>query len=430
LLEKTTPLQIGRVIRGYCLERLLVSETATLLYHAHTEELWLPPEVLIRLIPLPETFTSSAWIKFLQRFEREAHNLIRLRHSSLFPLYGYGEFDGMVYLLSPCAAEETLATRLQRQRHWTPTEAFALLTPLAAALDMLHQSGLVCQFLNPSWIFLPAHQPPQIANARLAQMVCCDGLDLPSEPVQKVPACLRAIDQSPLGAAAYLAPEVIKGSVPDARSDIYSLGVLLFELLCGQPPFNGTDYLMIARRSVLETPPSLHEVAPDLPAALEVILNRALHHDPRVRYQSARKMMVDCSAVLHERIRTSNFSLRAALLAQRDALPALEQPVQPLSIAAPVFQAPERGRDILPSSPEEQIADAWLNTPQEMQSSSPTFPSISRSGVDWETPEPWNSTPVEPPSGGEETSAQARRGDPITAGHVVFSSVLSQGETH
>ncbi|HEX7733310.1 MAG TPA: serine/threonine-protein kinase [Ktedonobacteraceae bacterium] len=338
---------------------------ATTLYSARTEELWLPPEVFIRLLPPPEIFTARGRVWFFQRFEREARSLIQLRHPALFPLFGYGEFDGMAYLLFPNMPAGTLAERLQSQRRWSPADAFAFLAPVADALDTLHQHGLIYQFLNPAWILLPENQPPQLANARLAQMVSCQGFEASSEHTSRLPVHLQALDGSPLGAPGYLAPEVVKGAEADARSDVYALGALLFEMLCGQPLFRGADYLTTARRTLLETPPSLHELVPALPVALDIVLNRALHHDPRARFQSAGELMASCFTVLHSRVHLSNASLLTSLQAQRKTLPQLTPSSQSGSVALPVTPLPEMlsENEAFPSSPEELMADAWLNTP-------------------------------------------------------------------
>lgn len=366
--EKASTLQTGRIIRGYSLETPLRKEVSTTLYCARTKELWLPPEVFIRLLPPPEIFTARGRVWFFQRFEREARNLIQLRHPALFPLFGYGEFDGMAYLISPTMPTETLEERLRSQGRWAPADAFALLAPLADALDTLHQHGLIYQFLNPAWILLPENQPPQIAHVRLAQMVSCQGFEASSEHTSRLPMHLQALDGSPLGVPGYLAPEVVKGLEPDARSDVYSLGVLLFEMLCGQPLFTGADYLAVARRALLEMPPSLRELAPDLPVALDIVLNRALHHDPRARFQSAGELMAACFTVLHRRAGLLNTSLLTSLQAQRDVLPQINPASQPGQAAQD--QSPIPLPDSLsdsepfPSSPEELMADAWLNTPQ------------------------------------------------------------------
>src|SRR5262249_25126142 len=113
---------------------------------------------------------------------------------------------------------------------------------------------------------------------------------------------LRNIGGSYLGAPEYLAPEVVRGTKPDSRSDVYSLGVILFEMLSGQPPFSGEDYLEIARKHTHALLPALHGVVLELPIALELVVNRALHRNLNYRFQTPSDLIAAFSHVLDERV--------------------------------------------------------------------------------------------------------------------------------
>lgn len=369
-MEKSNTTPAGRTIRGYRLEKLLASEMATQLYHGHTEELWLPPDIQLRIFPFFEQLAVHMRSRFLERFEREAQKTVLLRHPALLPLWGYGIQDEMPYLILPFSQSETLAEHLRLQARWEPTEAFALLTRLATVLDTLQQKGLVYQFLSPEHILLPRDQLPQLANLRLAQMVCVHDLDQEATHVADSLAHLRAPDGSYLGVAEYLAPEVVRGLPPDPRSDVYSLGVLLFVLLSGQHFASGTDYSTIVRNRLLDLPPALHELVPELPVSLDVVVQRALHPDVRARYPSAGAFAAACMSAL-SRVRRSHFSLLTSLKAQHQALPLLEQnqvwqaqlsqPAGPATQEEPLFA----DTYLLPSSHMEMVADAWLNTSED-----------------------------------------------------------------
>ena len=111
-------------------------------------------------------------------------------------------------------------------------------------------------------------------------------------------AHLKNIASGYLGAAEYLAPEVVKGTPPDPRSDVYSLGVILFQLLSGQPPFTGRDYLEIAQMHVCKPLPSIHNINPNIPVTLELILNRALYRNPEHRFQTPEDFVTAYAHVL------------------------------------------------------------------------------------------------------------------------------------
>jgi serine/threonine protein kinase len=361
LIENAIELQNGWMVRGYSLTEFLGYEAATLVYHAQTEELWLPPEITIRLFHLPDTFSAQEKAYFMSNFNDEAQRMIQLRHKALFPLFGYGEQEDMAYLLMPSIPGETLATQMKHRDPWTPQEALDLIRPLGDAIDTIHSHGLTHQFLYPAQILMTSEQRPQIMCLRLAQMVCLHNLHPSSQPITH----LQALDGTYLGEPEYLAPEVVRGDQPDPRSDIYSLGVLLFELLSGQTPYSGDNYLTTARKHLFEVPLALRELIPDIPAQLEIVINRALHPNPQYRFQTSKDFVTACTQALQEHKRPSYTSLLDALRLQKQSLPEVANANYAMSMA--YLTAKDEAQilledDVPPSSPEDQEADAWLNT--------------------------------------------------------------------
>lgn len=300
-MQKPNDSHLRFMIRGYCLEELLGYGKMTSLYRARTEELWQMPEVIMMLLHIPETFSTQARKLFLSRFLHEANKIVQLRHPSLFPVYGYGEEDGLCYLVMPDVTGETLAERIKKKKRWSPSEALALLEPIAAALSYIHNRGLAYQFFNPANVLFQKDAPPQITGLNLSQILCLAGLEEEKINTSSFEH-LKNIVEGYLGAPEYLAPEVIKGAKPDPRSDVYSLGIILFEMLSGQPPFTGEDYLEVARKHVQALLPSLHATAPELPVAMELVVNRALHRNLNYRFQTPSDLIAAFSHVLEERI--------------------------------------------------------------------------------------------------------------------------------
>jgi serine/threonine protein kinase len=298
---KSTDPFLGRMIRGYSLEELLGRGRLTAVYRARTEELWQVPELIVTILLVPDTLSEQALTQFKARFMRDARQLALLRHHCLFPLYGYGAQEGLFYLLTPPVQGEILTKRLRQRECWSLVEVLSILIPLAAVLDYLHSQGLVYQFLNPANVILQSDQTVVLSGLGLAQLLSMKGLEKEATDAAAYEH-LKSVAGTFLGMPEYLAPEVVKGAEADSRSDIYALGILLFELLNGEPPFTGKSYLEIAQKHVREPLPSLHEISPDLPVALELVINRALHRNPDHRFQTLNEFITAYARVVDERI--------------------------------------------------------------------------------------------------------------------------------
>ncbi|GCF06785.1 serine/threonine protein kinase [Dictyobacter arantiisoli] len=380
----------GRMIRGYCLEELLEDGTVTLLYRARTEELWLPSEVFILLLPAVQTLTEQEKARFDERFTTLARRLMRLRHPSLSPLYGYGEEGGLPYLILPPQTGETLAERLSsEQQPWELEQVYSILAPLAHGLSYLHSQKVIHQFLNPANIILRgSRNPPAMMRVGLAQMLGLKGVHTEKQSLLTRPY-LKDISGSYLGAPEYLAPEVVKGAEADTRSDIYTLGVILFALLSGQVPFAGEGYLEVVQKHIHESLPSLHKLAPAVPAALEMVVNRALQRDPRRRFQTTAEFMqalrqfltekpLDISsvspiaqiqAITHSTlsivpsVHATPLALREGTIeAVADAATSNENGVT--SLTEEPAASLEMEVVVVASSPEDLQKEDWLNSPQ------------------------------------------------------------------
>jgi serine/threonine-protein kinase len=361
-MDNVTDPYLGQMVRGYRLEESSGHGKLMTLYRGRTQELWLLPEIAISLIHMPESLSLHAQEKFLTRFSDEAGKLIRLRHSSLFPLFGYGRQENYCYLLMPTASGLTLTDRLKQQPRWRPTDTLKILTPVAQALDYIHNQGLVHQFLHPGTILFQKRMPPQITGFRHAQMLMADNSLLPSAKsnVSTPLSHLKSLDGSYSGMAEYLAPEVIRDSEPDPRSDIYSLGVIMFEMLSGRTPFTGENYLDVALKHIREPLPSLRAISPDLPTVLELVVDRALHHNPQNRFQTAGEFI----AMYSQAISKHSHTIYPARL-QREGQ---TQPLSPAPVTASLPRAtpltPDKASFHEHSAPMHQIAVATATPDQ------------------------------------------------------------------
>jgi serine/threonine protein kinase len=325
---------LGQMIRGYRLEERLGQSNVTWLYRARTREPWQIPRLSIMLLPLSHTLSAPAQGRFLTRFFDEAKRCVKLRHSALFPLFGYGMQNDYCYLMMPDMLGGTLEFYSKRHIRWNSSDILYLLTPVAHALAYMHGQGLVYEYLNPSNILLLDRQTPCVVGVRLEQILRQAGL---GDEHEREGAALLNIAGTPLGWPECLAPEVIKGGPVDARADVYTLGILLFELLSGRPPYRGGSHMEAAYQHLREPLPSLHAIAPDIPLGLEIVVNRALHHDPQRRFATPGELMQAYAQALNKYQQTEQ-----AVRHEQSRKPT--QPLAPLTPLPPT--SPEREQTI------------------------------------------------------------------------------------
>ena len=230
---------------------------------------------------LPEYFSLEERNRFLARFYHVAAKLTSLSHRYLLPIYAYGEQFGYPYLVTPYMTQGSLADVLKQQGRLTPAYVLGVLEQIASGLDYMHSQGVVHGSIKSSNILLDGQGHTLVAGLGLAHILQMRGVVQSDKPY----AHLLSIADTFLGSPEYLAPEFVQGQVMDARSDIYALGIILFELLTGNPPFVGVLPLEVARMHVQQPFPSLRALAPDIPVALEFVVQHALARNPAERFQ-------------------------------------------------------------------------------------------------------------------------------------------------
>ena len=206
-----------------------------------------------------------------QRFLREAQVVAGLAHPNIVNIFDVDIQDGRPYIVMEYLDAGSLADRLQAGP-LTLAAALQLAAPLADALEYAHQRGLVHRDLKPANVLLRPDGSPVLADFGLAR------------PVQTDSAAQITATGAVMGTLAYMAPEQFSGQPTDARADIYSFGVMLYEMLTGRLPFTG-DSAQIMYGHLQQPPPSLRVARPDLPEAIEQLVQRMLSKDPAWRPQ-------------------------------------------------------------------------------------------------------------------------------------------------
>jgi len=237
---------------------------------------------------LPAQFSSDPIRK--QRFEREAKTISSLNHPHICVLHDVGNHDGIDYLVMECVEGETLAKRLEKGP-LSLEQSLKYGTQIADALDRAHRCGVVHRDLKPGNIMLTS------SGAKLLDF----GLARPPLPsASLVTLSATAPQQSPLtdegmivGTFQYMSPEQVEGKELDARSDIFSLGAVLYEMLTGRHAFEGKSQLSVAAAILEKEPEPISTIKPLTPPALNFAVKKCLAKIPDERWQSASDLASD-----------------------------------------------------------------------------------------------------------------------------------------
>ena len=208
---------------------------------------------------------------FLRRFEQEAISAASLDHPNILPVWDYGEQDGQPYLAMPLVSGGSLKELLETRGPLSPADAEHYLTPIADALDYAHERGIIHRDVKPANILLRDDGRPLLADFGIAKAI----------EAGQTQGLTRA--GTGVGTPEYMAPEQIEGRA-ERRSDLYSLGVVLYEMLTGHVPYDGATPYEIAYKQIYTPLPPIRQVRADLPPAIEQVLSKALAKDPAQRY--------------------------------------------------------------------------------------------------------------------------------------------------
>lgn len=271
---------------------------------------------------------------FITRFEREAQIIARLDHPHIVPVHDYAEQDGMFYLVMKYIEGITLQHALG-DGPLDLADIRRIMGAICDALDYAHSQGVLHRDIKPSNIMLDKKATPYLTDFGLAR----DSFDGESSISQGMM----------VGTPTYMSPEQAIGQRQlDARSDIYSLGIVLYQLLVGKAPFEGGSTYTILHKHQTEIPPMPSTLNPEIPPALEVVVLRAIAKDPDDRYESAGAMRAALEdALTSSQLRQFNKGERHSIelsLAQPRPKPAVGQGITLLTASRAEPGAPTRDR--------------------------------------------------------------------------------------
>ncbi len=237
----------------------------------------------VALKAMPHQFTHDPM--FRTRFEREAQTIAALEHPAIVPVHDFGEENGQPFIVMRYMSGGSLSDRLKQGR-LSLAAATAVLTRIASALDRAHGIGVVHRDLKPGNILFDQYGDAYLADFGIA----------------KIAEATAALTGSGLvGTPSYMSPEQVKGENIDGRSDIYSLGIILYEMLSGAQPYQATTPWGILSKHVNDPIPHVIDQASDLPPQLDTIVTRALAKEATDRFQTAGELATAVTLVVQQR---------------------------------------------------------------------------------------------------------------------------------
>jgi serine/threonine-protein kinase len=257
---------VGETIAGrYELEEQVGHGGMSSVYKAHDSLL----ERNVALKILHEQYNADP--DFVERFKREARSVAQLQHPNIVTVIDRGEEDGRQYIVFEYIDGENLKELVARKGRLDTREALEIALEVARGLSFAHQHGLVHRDVKPQNVLLNGDGRAKVTDFGIARSLDVDGMTQTG---------------TVLGTSNYIAPEQASGRRVGAHTDVYALGVVLYELLAGNVPFPGENFVAVAMKHVHEPPPNLLDLRRDIPLRVAAAVDRALEKDPEQRFPS------------------------------------------------------------------------------------------------------------------------------------------------
>ena len=270
---------VGELIAGrYELEKLVGSGGMSNVFRAHDRLL----ERTVALKILHEQYTRDD--DYVERFRREARAVAKLAHPNIVTVIDRGEQDGRQFIVFEYVDGPNLKD-LTRNGPLEVRDAIGLTLQVARALSFAHDRGLVHRDVKPQNVLLNEDGQAKVTDFGIARSLDVQGVTQTG---------------TVLGTSDYIAPEQARGQKVDPKTDMYSLGAVLYELLVGEVPFSGDNFVAVAMRHVNEPVPSVLGARPDCPARLDFAIQRAMAKDPDDRFASMDDFVAELEACLAE----------------------------------------------------------------------------------------------------------------------------------
>ena len=266
--------------------------------------------------------------EFRRRFRDESLAVAQLSHANIVSIYDVSSSQGIDYIVMELIDGITLKQYMERRGKMDWREALHFITQIMRGLSHAHSRGIIHRDIKPQNIMVLRDGSVKVADFGIACLADAH----------------QTLAQEALGSVHYISPEQAKGERLDARSDIYSAGVVLYEMLTGRLPFEGNSAVSVAIQHLSSVPLSPRELNPDIPEALELICMKAMNADLNKRYQSADAMLVDLEKFRKDPAIDMDY-IRTELADSVDSQPTSQVPVQQVAAAVKKRRAAEETDD-------------------------------------------------------------------------------------
>jgi serine/threonine protein kinase len=363
--------RIGSSVAGYRLEALIGRGGMSFVYLA--EHVRLGRKVALKLLAPPLSKDES----FRARFERESQRAAEIDHPNIIPIYDAGDANGELYIAMKYVPGSDLKTLIAQDGQLNVSRALFLLEQAAAALDAAHDRDLIHRDVKPANILVEEH----------SERVYVTDFGVVKHTLSRGQTKTGFF----IGTTDYAAPEQIEARPVDARTDVYSLGCVLYECLAGSPPFDRDADVAVMHAHLTQPPPLLSDVRGDLPKTLDRTIARAMAKDPDERYSTCSELVQTARAAALSAARNTDFETRApisptvastvagatAAAAGSTPAPPVAQPEQPAEPELVAAQPASTAAGV----PPEQPSTAGPPPPEQPSSAGP--PPTDRRGRSW-----------------------------------------------
>jgi TolB-like protein/Flp pilus assembly protein TadD len=313
---------VGRMVSHYRVQEKLGGGGMGVVYKAEDTQLGR----LVALKFMPAELAQD--LKFIERFRREARAASALDHPNICTVYEIGEHEGQPFIAMQYMEGETIKRRMKGQALKTE-ELLDLSIPIADALEVAHSKGIIHRDIKPANIFVARHGEAKLLDFGLAKRVPAVAkrrttqgggeAGTPGDETSDLGEDSLTSTGLTMGTVEYMSPEQVRGEALDGRTDIFSFGIVLYEMATGRRPFSGDSAGAVLGAVLTRTPPSPRELNPDLPPKLEEIINKTLEKDRALRYQTAAELRTDLQRLKRETAGKAGAGLAVLWWARRAA---------------------------------------------------------------------------------------------------------------